>query len=163
MLLDVLLYCSYPLCGILKLENKSKQKGATMDQEKKAVHKVYSVFANRVQARQNCRITGNSEWFEKHTIALEEMCKRIMPSGGGFDCGTTIDLDKSTGERLIFSTSFHHMDINGGYDGWTEHTITVKPSLIHGILITISGRNKNDIKEYIHDSFHLALTSVTAY
>ena len=49
------------------------------------------------------------------------------------------------------------MNENGFYDGWTDHTLTVRPSLVHGIELEISGRNRNDIKEYLHETFHSAL------
>jgi len=50
------------------------------------------------------------------------------------------------------------MDEYGGYDGWTEHTITVRPDLIHTIVLGISGRNRNDIKDYLYDVYHHILT-----
>ena len=54
----------------------------------------------------------------------------------------------------MFRVDFHHMDDNGYYDGWTEHVVTVKPSLCFDIEISVSGRNRNGIKEYILDTFH---------
>jgi hypothetical protein len=50
------------------------------------------------------------------------------------------------------------MTEGGMYDGWTEHTVVVTPSLAFGINIRITGRNRNDIKDYLHDVFHEALT-----
>jgi hypothetical protein len=86
-----------------------------------------------------------------------------MPSGSGFDSGTTLDLDASHADKLVFQTSFHHMDENGYYDGWTEHTVTVTPSLRDRYHIRISGRNRNDIKEMIHQSFDVALETDVRY
>lgn len=40
----------------------------------------------------------------------------------------------------------------GYYDGWTAHTITVTPSF-SGFNLLISGRDRNDIKAYIRDTF----------
>lgn len=40
----------------------------------------------------------------------------------------------------------------GMYVGWTEHTITVTPSFI-GLNVKVSGRNRNEIKDYIADHF----------
>jgi len=57
----------------------------------------------------------------------------------------------------MFRADFHHMDENGYYDGWSEHVVTVKPSLCFDILITVSGRNVRDIKEYILDTFDYLL------
>jgi hypothetical protein len=41
----------------------------------------------------------------------------------------------------------------GYYDGWTEHTVTVTGSLTSGYKMTISGRDRNDIKEYLYETF----------
>jgi len=119
--------------------------------------KLYRKLASLVQAHINCEISGNKEWFEKHEARIEELVKNYMPSGSGFDCGTKIDLDKSTPEKLVFYTDFHHMNEVGYYDGWTEHRITVRPSLAFGFTLTISGKNRNEIKDYIHQAFDCAL------
>ena len=119
--------------------------------------KLYQELASRIQARLNCAESGNVEWFEKHEARIEELVKNYMPSGSGFDCGTKIDLDKSTPEKLVFYTDFHHMNEVGYYDGWTEHRITVRPSLAFGFTLTISGKNRNEIKDYIHQAFDCAL------
>jgi hypothetical protein len=119
--------------------------------------KLFSGIALAVDARLTCKARGNTEWFEKHTTTIGDLVAEFLPSGSGWDCGTRIDLNSSTGERLVFFGSFHHMDENGSYDGWTEHTITVKGSLMHGLIIQVSGRNRNDIKEYLHEMFGLAL------
>lgn len=82
---------------------------------------------------------------------IEELVRNTMPSGGGFDSGTTIDLDKSTPNKLVFHTSFHHMT-EGMYDGWTEHTVTVTPTF-QGVNIKVGGRDRDDIKDYIVELF----------
>lgn len=101
-------------------------------------------------------IAARQEWFDRWSDTIEQLCKDFMPSGSGFDSGTKIDLDASHAEKLVFHTSFHHMNDGGFYDGWTEHTVTVTPSF-RGINIRIGGRNRNDIKDYIHESFDYAL------
>jgi hypothetical protein len=115
------------------------------------------VIASIVEARRNCIKSGNQEWQVKH----EETLKRVqneLPQGSGIDCGTRIDLDASTADKVVLVADFHHMDQNGSYDGWTEHTITVRPSFINQVEITISGRNRNDIKTYLGEVFHQVLT-----
>lgn len=114
-------------------------------------------LAARVQARLTCKDRGNQEWFDRHTDVILDLVKSRMPSGAGFDAGTKIDLQRSTPDRLVFTTSFHHMDQYGSYNGWTEHTVTVRASLVSGIALTISGRNRNDIKDLIHEAFDSAL------
>lgn len=93
------------------------------------------------------------EWRERHLEVLEEIQRYHLPGGSGFDRGTRIDLDKSTPERVVFTTSFHHMDENGHYNGWTDHTVVVTPSFVYGVNIRVTGRNKNNIKEYIDETF----------
>lgn len=117
-------------------------------------------IATRVQARLNCKERGNQEWFDRHTRAIHVLVGRYLPSGAGFDAGTKIDLQRSTPDRLVFTTSFHHMDQVGGYAGWTDHTISCRPSFVHSVQLTISGRNRNDIKDHIHEAFHSALTAL---
>jgi hypothetical protein len=80
-----------------------------------------------------------------------------MPSGSGVDNGTILDSDKSTAEKLVFSVDFHHMEGNGFYCGWTAHDVVVTPSLAHGFHLRITGRNTNDIKEYLYDVYYAAL------
>lgn len=99
--------------------------------------KVYQALASAVSARINCTQRGNVEWFEKHSDAIESLCANYLPSGSGFDAGTKIDLDASNGEKLIFATSYHHMDENGMYCGWSEHTVTVTASLCFGFHVEL--------------------------
>lgn len=79
-----------------------------------------------------------------------------LPAGAGFDNGITL-ADASTPSRLIFETAFHHMDDSGMYAGWSEHRVTVTPSLVWGIEMRIGGRDRNGIKDYIAESFRDAL------
>lgn len=116
---------------------------------------LYSELASAVQARRNCAEHNNTEWFEKWTDYIESM-QSHLPHGSGFDCGTKIDLDASHAEKLVFTTSFHHMNDAGMYDGWTDHIVTVTPSF-SGFNLRVSGRNRNDIKEYIAEEFHNCL------
>jgi hypothetical protein len=118
--------------------------------------KLYARIADLVVARQNCIERDNQEWKLKHEQELLRLVRMHLPSGSGFDNGTTIDLDLSNADRLVFNTSFHHMDENGSYDGWTEHVVRVSPSF-HGVHMTVSGRNRNDIKDYIYECFDFAL------
>lgn len=80
-----------------------------------------------------------------------------MPSGSGIDCGTRLDIAASTPEKLVFKTAYHHMNSGGFYDGWTQHRIIVKPSLGFGLRISISGPDRNDVKDYLHECFDQAL------
>jgi hypothetical protein len=121
--------------------------------------KLYARIALLVDAVSNCAALGKTEWqatYEASLRALEE----FLPSGSGVDCGTKIDLDASLRRpgKIALTLSYHHMNEDGFYDGWTEHAVTVCPSLTSGFVLTISGRDRNGIKEYLHellaDSLH---------
>jgi hypothetical protein len=141
---------------------------------------LYSELAKAIQARRNCdrnhfftptegikshcadcgqiqehKNHVRAEWFDRWTDYIDSLMEQ-MPSGSGFDSGTKINLGASHAEKLVFTTSFHHMNDCGMYDGWTDHTVTVTPSF-SGFILRVSGRNRNDIKEYIGDTFHEAL------
>lgn len=115
-------------------------------------------MANLLAAIANCDKSGNWEWHEKHSDALLRIVRDELPSGSGFDSGVAL-ADVSTPENLVFTTFFHHMDEHGYYCGWSEHRVSVRASLVHGIDVRVSGRNVRDIKEYIGDVFHAALTA----
>lgn len=123
------------------------------------VHVLYRLIATAIDALKRCEERNNTEWVTRWRAQLDDIARSILPSGSGIDCGTTIDVDASRAECVVLNMSFHHMTEHGFYDGWTEHTIRVRPSLIHGITLTIGGRDRNDIKEYLHEVYSLVLTS----
>ena len=119
--------------------------------------KVYQEIADKIQAMRNCNKSGNGEWFTKHHDAIDDIIRKYAPSGSGFDAGTEFDVCTNVDhgkDRLIFETSFHHMDQNGYYREWTNHKIIVTPALARGFNMRITGQNRNDIKEYIAETFY---------
>jgi hypothetical protein len=91
---------------------------------------------------------------------LKERIKEMvdaLPSGSGIDCGTTLERDDCKPGKLVLSLSYHHMAESGMYDGWTEHKVIVTPSF-DGIDMRITGPNRNDIKDYLYEVYHYALT-----
>ncbi len=118
----------------------------------KSTNETYQDIARKLDALIRCEKTGNA-YASQHEEAINAIIKDYLPSGSGFDNGTKLDFDKSTPQKLVLHTAFHHMDENGYYDGWSEHTITVKPCLMFGFSIGISGRDRNGIKEYMHERF----------
>jgi hypothetical protein len=124
---------------------------------------LYSELASTVDAMHTCERKPEQfgDWATKHAERISALVHEHMPGGSGFDRGTQMDLEQSHAEKLVFTTSFHHMNDGGYYDGWTEHTIVVTPSF-SGFNLRISGRNRNDIKEYIHDAFSMALQTELA-
>lgn len=125
--------------------------------------KLYRRFAVIVDAMKNCAEMAKAhnpdhynEMIANYGEELRQLLADHMPSGSGIDNGTKL-MDGATSERIRFYTSFHHMDENGYYDGWTDHIITLKPSLVSEFRLDISGRNRNDIKDYLADVFRNAL------
>ena len=121
--------------------------------------KLYQRIASALQAMGNCRKSGNAEWLERHRDTITCLVKNYMPSGSGIDSGTTIDLAASKPNRLVFGTGYHHMNDGGMYDGWTTHTVIVTPDLANGFDLRITGRDRNQIKDYLGDEYHMALST----
>jgi hypothetical protein len=120
---------------------------------------LYRKLAGLLLAVENCEKTGNKVWREKHRETIKALAEKHLPRGSGFDNGTKLDLDSSEPEKLVFQTSFHHMNNAGMYTGWTEHKVTVKGSLVYGFTLTVSGQNRNDIKDFISDMFQESLNT----
>lgn len=93
----------------------------------------------------------------QHENRANTLVSNYCPSGSGWDRATELDWDASTPNHLVFVGSFHHMNDGGMYDGWTDHTIHARPSLFDGIDLRITGTNRNEIKDYLHDLFSDAL------
>ena len=122
--------------------------------------KRYQVIATALAARNNCKASPEGEshpWYEKWTEAIERETGNL-PSGSGIDSGVKFDFDKSTPEKLVFNFGYHHMNECGMYDGWTDHSLIVIPSLQFGFTLRISGKDRNDIKDYLHETFQYALS-----
>lgn len=121
---------------------------------------LYQRIASSLEAQANCDRSGNAEWRHLHAQTVVNLVRKFMPSGSGFDSGTTLDFDSSDQSRLTFATSFHHMNEHGFYDGWTEHGVVITASLAHGIDMRITGRDRNQIKDYLAETFDVALRRV---
>lgn len=108
-------------------------------------------------AMKNCQDTGNHEWESYWRDVIRTIEKEWLPSGSGFDSGTTFDGELKDG-ALSFVTAFHHMNEVGMYNGWTNHHVTVRPTFTRDLDIYVHGRNRNGIKDFIAEQFHHALT-----
>jgi hypothetical protein len=122
---------------------------------------LYKLLAREMWRYQNAGGSGIVREDARDTI--ERLVKEHMPSGSGFDSGTVLVLDESTDYKLVFGTSFHHMNEHGSYTKWTEHRVIVSPSLAFDFDLTVTGRDHNGIKDYIHEVFHHALTKAVSY
>ena len=113
------------------------------------LHKAYFTKENCIDSGHNAANSWEA-YFDKLTD--------LLPSGGGFDAGTTFDEVKSTKDkRIVLNTSFHHMTDDGFYNGWTEHSVILTPCF-DGFNIRVSGKNKNEVKDYIADVFYSLLS-----
>ena len=120
---------------------------------------IYEQLASKIQARINCTITGNNQWFHQHELDSDKLVDDHLPSGSGIDSGNKINYERSTGERIVIESSYHTMDENGYYGRWIDFIIKVTPSLIGKINIDIVGRfgKDQDLKEYLYDVYYTAL------
>ena len=117
--------------------------------------KVYKHLAMTLLARNNCVESSNKEWEERHEDTLDKIEKNHLPSGSGFDSETIFNKSQSKPEKLILHTSFHHMDGNGSFNGWSEHMITVTPSLVFGIEIEIT--KDDDYRKEMKENYKEAI------
>lgn len=117
-------------------------------------------IASIVDALTRC----NPDWTARHNATLDRLERDYLPSGSGIDSGTKIDRERSKRDRIVLTTEFHHMDGESGmYCGWTEHEIIITPSFIGRFDVRITGRDRNEIKDYLGQLFHDALSEVLPY
>ena len=126
----------------------------------KTFKKLYQLIASEIARLAYCEsVMKNQPHYAENA---DDARKRIaimqeeLPSGSGIDCGTEIDLDESTDKKIVLTLSYHHMNDVGMYDGWTEHKIILTPSF-SGYDIRVTGRDRNQIKEYLADTYAYAL------
>lgn len=111
-----------------------------------------SNLSGRINAYQNCIKVNNEEWKHKHLDEILLMLEEL-PHGSGLDNGVSLQLVESSSKKIIFTFSYHHLNENGYYDGWTEHKLIVTPSF-QGFDLLITGNDKNDVKDYLYDVFN---------
>lgn len=115
---------------------------------------VYQLIARAIYAR-DMNLPCSPHWAEK----LDKLAREFLPSGAGFDSGTSID-PRSTCDKLILNTQFHHLDIHGSYSHWTSHAVIVRPCMVYGLNIQVKGRDSQDIKSHILEVFDCMLRYV---
>lgn len=122
--------------------------------------RVYEVIAELVEAYKICEQRGftHADWKMRHRQRVREFTTLNMPNGSGFDNGTTLDLENSSAERLVFDTAFQHLNDQGEYTRWSEHEVIVTASLAHQVTVRVTGRDHNAIKGTIAEKFVEALT-----
>ncbi len=77
----------------------------------------------------------------------------MLPHGSGLDAGCKVLLEESSGDKIVIQADFHHINEHGYYDGWTEHKVIIRPCLMYGYTIRITGKDRNYIKDYLFNLF----------
>lgn len=113
-----------------------------------------SQLANLINAIKTCK----PDWADKHNSTIDEM-EKLLPHGSGIDGICEIDRTNSTKDKIIVNFEYHHMDDGGFYDGWTDHKLILTPSFIGGYDMRITGRDRNQIKDYLYDLFSSIFTN----
>ena len=118
---------------------------------------VYQKLARSFQAKENCLMSDNNEWYDKHSMVIDHIVRNYLPSGSGIDSGCTVN--PKTSDKFIIESSYHRMDEHGYYDGWIDFKVIVKASLTSNIDLTIIGNfgKHQDLKEYLYELFDHAL------
>lgn len=105
-------------------------------------------------------IAKNCDWHKQVNEAFRPECEDrigrleyLLPRGFGVDSGCTIDVENSSSDKVIINFSWHHLNQDGYYDGWTDHKLIVKPKLWNDFDMRITGSNRNGIKDYLYDLF----------
>lgn len=114
------------------------------------------MLASLITAMENSSKSGNNEWHVRYSQRLSYLENNLLPSGSGLDSGTQILIEKCKPNMLVFQTSFHHMNETGYYDGWTDHIVRVTAAF-DGFDVSVSGRNRNFVKDHIADVFRHTL------
>jgi len=123
--------------------------------------KLYKALVRNICNYKHHMEQGNQELADKFEDEVIRLAKEHLPSGSGFDAGTHVDIEKSTEEKLVITTDFHHMDEHGGYDGWSSDIkVIVRASLAWDYRITVTGIRHKDrwhMQDYVLDTFTYAL------
>lgn len=129
---------------------------------------VYKKLASEIERAIRCRNEAeNPNEFNRELRAENArdamaqanwIASNLLPSGSGVDSGTSIDWDKTKPNRIVLNTDYHHMDEYGHYSGWSDHQIIVTPDLASEIAIRVTGRDRNNIKEYLAEMYQSDLT-----
>ena len=106
-----------------------------------------------VKAKEYCnRVNPENEIQQQTYDRYEFIIKQFedgLPVGSGIVATEVISV---TNKKIVISFDYQHMNDNGYYDGWTHHEARITATF-GGYTMYISGRNRNDIKDYLHELF----------
>ena len=142
--MDILLYQKTTLYHNSKLTNDpNKPEGREAMKTKteaKPMKPFYMQLARIIGAYYRSIESKNTLWEEKHEATIRKMEKELPAVQ--VSIAVQIDLERSTGERIVLKTAYHHMNENGMYDGWTEHRIIITPSLQYNYNLKITAETE---------------------
>lgn len=119
---------------------------------------VVQAIAAACGARQRCIAANSGEWADSWSDYIRDIERNVLPRGSGIDNGIDIDREASNDDKVVLTLGFQHMNDGGYYAGWSEHRVIVLPAF-QGIKMGISGRNRNQIKDYLYELLEACLTS----
>ena len=93
---------------------------------------------------------------QKNSLKWEDLklLNELLPNGNLIRReGGTMILLKSTETKIVIDTAYWHYETSR----WTEHQVVITPNFEGGINIRITGKNEDNIKEYLHEIFREAL------
>lgn len=67
---------------------------------------LYRSIAEKLDAKRRCEESNNMEWHDKWDERISALIQEYMPSCSGFDNGTTLDMEFSRENKLIFLYKF---------------------------------------------------------
>ncbi len=106
-------------------------------------------------AYERCCDTGNALWRNRWMGRMQQLVG-TLPHGAGID--GDLKVKRCTGQHITITFDFHHMDENGGYDGWSYYAIFCTATF-SGVDVRVQGRDAGGTKDYLADLFHAAVTS----
>lgn len=120
---------------------------------------VYQALANAMNVINRDTTEDITDMWER---IIEDIEANYLPSGGGFDCGSSLSVGESNENKLILKTEFHAMDAESGmYTHWETFEVTVEPSLMFGFTMDIKVFNQQNeaLEDYVAESFEFALNA----
>lgn len=123
---------------------------------------LYQAIATALDAYVRCAGDNANEsqasWESTWRDVLARYARNNLPNGSGFDCTPEID-STFYRNRIVVTGSYHAMGEHGGYDGWRDFRVTIRPDLMHGFTVTVSGA-RGEMAKYIGDTYAEALRAV---
>ena len=125
---------------------------------------LYQKLARAISARNEADINTLLSSLDSFLQALD--CEWLDPLENGLFNNNRCTVDQDQYKKLIIRSSFYKKDENGNPTvpycfGGIDFKVTVKPSLVCGIELAITGRFGRDrhwLKDFLYENFHYALT-----